>query len=691
MNDIKSETVTEGRPGSGAHRVVALCGPYLSGKTSLLESILYATGAIGRRGSTRAGTSIGDAAAEARKRGMGTEINVASVEYEGDQWTFLDVPGSIEFQHDAFAALAVCDAAVLVCEPSPERVVSLTPLLKFIEDNHVPHIIFVNKIDSAQVRVRDMLSALQAVSARKLVLRQVPIRRPTNDGGEETVGYVDLVSERAYRYKPTGASDLIEMPAEVLPREAEARREMLETLSEFDDTLLEQLIEDIAPEKSLIYRDLHEEFGADQIVPVLLGAGDRENGVRRLLKALRHDTPTVATTAKRRDMPSNGVAMAECFKVLHQSHAGKLSLCRVWSGTLAEGQSVGGQRIGTLLRPFGQRLDKIAEAKAGEVVALAKVDTLSAGQALAAAGLAPTTGFPPAESPVFALSLAAKNRNDEVKLSGALHKIVEEDPSLSFEARGETHELLIKGQGEMHLKVAVDKLAGRYNVAVETTIPRVAYRETIQAGTQQHARYKRQTGGHGQFADIKVEIKPLPRGSGFRFVDKVVGGVVPRNFIPAVEEGLIEYLKEGPLGQPVVDLEVTLFDGQFHAVDSSEMSFKMAARIAMSEAMPKCRPVLLEPILKVTVAAPSESTPRIQRLISGRRGQLLGYDARAGWTGWDEVSALMPEAEIADMIVEIRSVTQGVGTFRTEFDHLQELAGRTAERIVEETKKRAAA
>jgi elongation factor G len=691
MTDLKTGTILSGRPGSGAHRVVALCGPYLSGKTSLLESILYATGAIGRRGSTRAGTSIGDGAAESRKRGMGTEINVASVDYLGDQWSFLDVPGSIEFQHDAFAALAVCDAAVLVCEPSPERVVALTPLLKYIEDHHIPHIIFVNKIDSAQVRVRDMLGALQGVSARKLVLRQVPIRRPTSDGGEETVGYVDLVSERAYRYKSSGASDLIEMPAEVLPREADARREMLETLSEFDDTLLEQLIEDIAPEKSLIYRDLHDEFGSDKIVPVLLGAGDRENGVRRLLKALRHDTPFVATTAERRTLPSNGVAMAECFKVLHQSHAGKLSLCRVWSGTLSEGQTLGGQRIGTLLRPFGQRLDKISEAKAGEIVALAKVDVLSAGQSLAAAGIAPTADFPAADPPVFALSLAAKNRNDEVKLSGALHKIVEEDPSLSFEARGETHELLIKGQGEMHLKVAVDKLAGRYNVAVETTTPRVAYRETIQGGTQQHARYKRQTGGHGQFADIKVEIKPLPRGSGFRFVDKVVGGVVPRNFIPAVEEGLRDYTKEGPLGQPVVDLEVTLFDGQFHAVDSSEMSFKMAARIAMSEAMPKCRPVLLEPILKVTVAAPSESTPRIQRLISGRRGQLLGFDTRAGWSGWDEVSALMPEAEIADMIVEIRSVTQGVGTFRTEFDHLQELAGRTAERIVEETKKRAAA
>jgi elongation factor G len=695
MTDLKTETIIGGRAGSGAHRVVALCGPYLSGKTSLLESLLYATGAIGRRGSTRAGTSLGDGAVEARKRNMGTELNIASVDYLGDQWTFIDAPGSIEFQHDSLAALTVCDVVVVVCEPSPERVVALAPLLKFIEDRHIPHLFFINKIDSAEARVRDMLAALQTVSTRKLVLRQVPIRRPTADGGEECIGYVDLVSERAYRYRSSGASDLIEMPAEILPRESEARRELLETLSEFDDALLEQLIEDVAPEKSLIYRDLHEELGADQIAPVLIGAGDRENGVRRLLKALRHDAPTAAVTARRRALPHDGlapggVAMAECFKVLHQAHAGKLSLCRVWSGAVSEGQSLGGQRIGTLYRPFGQRLDKVATAKAGEIVAFAKVDALSSGQAISSSGIAPATDFPGADPSVFALSLRARNRNDEVKLSGALQKIVEEDPSLGFEVRPETHELLLRGQGEMHLKVAVDKLGGRYNVAVDTEAPRVAYRETIQAGATQHARYKRQTGGHGQFADIKIEIRPLPRGAGFRFVDRIVGGVVPRNFIPAVEEGLIDYLKEGPLGQQVVDLEVALVDGQYHSVDSSEMSFRMAARIAMSEAMPKCKPVLLEPILRVTVTGPSDSTSRLQRLITGRRGQLLGYDARPGWMGWDEVSALMPEAEVADMIVEIRSVTQGVGTFRTEFDHLQELVGRTADRIVEETKKRAA-
>ena len=607
MADMKSETIPGGRPGSGAHRVVALCGPYLSGKTSLLESILYATGAIGRRGSTRAGTSIGDGAAEARKRGMGTEINVASVDYLGDQWTFLDVPGSIEFQHDAFAALAVCDAAVLVCEPSPERVVALTPLLKFIEDHHIPHVFFVNKIDSAEVRVRDMLAALQTISSRKLVLRQVPIRHAAADGSEETVGYVDLVSERAYRYKSSGASDLIEMPAEILPRESEARREMLETLSEFDDHAAR------AADRGRRARevaDLPRPARRVRRRPDLARAAGRRRSRERRAPAAEGAAPRHAVRRRDRQAARAAVQRRRHGRVL-QGPAPEP--CRQ---ALALPRLVGHPDRGPERRRPAHRhaccgrsasaSTRSAEAKAGEIVALAKVDALSGGQSLAAAGIAATADFPKAEPPVFTLSLTAKNRNDEVKLSGALHKIVEEDPSLSFEARGETHELLIKGQGEMHLKVAVEKLAGRYNVAVETETPRVAYRETIQGGSQQHARYKRQTGGHGQFADIKVEIKPLPRGSGFRFVDKIVGGVVPRNFIPAVEEGLVDYLKEGPLGQPVVDLEVTLFDGQYHAVDSSEMSFKMAARIAMSEAMPKCKPVLLEPILKVTVAAPNE-------------------------------------------------------------------------------------
>ncbi|MBL8675049.1 MAG: elongation factor G, partial [Rhodospirillales bacterium] len=649
---------------------------------------LFAAGAIPRRGRPRDGASVGDGSPEARKFGMGTELNAVSFAYLGDSWTVLDCPGSIEFQQDSLTALSVCDVAVVVCEALPDRVAALAPLLRALEERHVPHLIFVNKMDTAHVRVRDLLSALQGVSARKLVLRQVPIRRASADGAEQTVGYVDLVSERAYRYAQTGPSDLVEMPAEVLPRETEARREMLENLAEYDDTLLEQLIEDIAPEKSLVYRDLHDELGADKIVPVLLGAGERENGVRRLLKALRHDAPFAGETAARLGRSDGAGAVVECFRVSHQAHAGRLSLCRVWRGAIAEGETLGGVRIGGILRPFGQRLDKVPRAGAGEVVALAKIDALGAGRTLSAAGIAEVAGRAAADAQVYALAITPRNRSDEVKLSTALHKILEEDPSLAAGHREDTGEYLLRGQGEMHLRVTLDRLASRYNVPVDSAPPRVAYKETIRKGVQQHGRYKRQTGGHGQFADIKIELRPLARGEGFRFVDRIVGGVVPRNFIPAVDEGVRDYLKRGPLGQPVVDVEVTLFDGQYHAVDSSEMSFKMAARVAMDEAMPKCDPVLREPILRVVVTAPSEATPRIQRLISGRRGQLLGFDMREGWDGWDEVSALMPESEIGDIIIDIRSATQGVGTYRTSFDHLQETTGKAADKAIEESRRR---
>jgi len=691
MNQPNLVSVGRERVGGGANRVVALCGPYLSGKTTLLESILFAVGAVNRRGSVREGNTVGDSSPEARKRGMSTEPAIASFQYLDDSWTFIDCPGSIEFQRDAVAAMSVCDAVVVVVEPAPDRMVAVAPLLKLLEERHVPHLIFVNKMDTAHARVSDVLAALQSVSARKLLLRQIPIRRASASRDEEIVGYVDLVSERAYRYKSGAASDLIELPAEILPSEGEARREMLEALADHDDKLLEQLIEDVAPEKSLIYHDLHDEFGSDLIAPVLLGAGEQENGVRRLLKALRHDTPFAPATAARRALTVDGSSpAAECFKVLHQAHAGKLSLVRVWSGSLNEGQTLGGLRVGTLFRMFGQQLEKVQQARTGDLVAIAKMDALASGQTLTAQGLRPSQDWPQTEPTVYGLAIGLKNRADEVKLSAALHKLVEEDPSLVVEHRPDVNEMVLRGQGEIHLRVAQDKLAGRYGLPLETATPGVAYKETIRNGTQQHGRHKRQSGGHGQFGDVKIEIRPLARGEGYRFVDKVVGGVVPRQYIPAVDEGAQDYFRHGPLGYPVVDVEVTLFDGSYHNVDSSEQAFKQATRVALVEAMPKCNPVLLEPILKVTFSIPSEATARIQRLISGRRGQILGFDSREGWSGWDEVQALMPEAEISDIIVEIRSATQGVGTFRAEFDHLQELTGKPAEKAVEDGKKRAA-
>jgi elongation factor G len=373
------------------------------------------------------------------------------------------------------------------------------------------------------------------------------------------------------------------------------------------------------------------------------------------------------------------------FKTYHQAHTGKLSLVRVWQGKLQDGMNLNGHRVGGVSRMKGHELQKLASAGAGEVVALGRLDQVATGALLSSSGKASVaTPWPERLPKLFSLAIETENRQDEVKLTAALAKILEEDPSLSLEQNPDTHEMVLWGQGEIHLQIAIDRLRLKYNLPVRSRRPQVNYKETIRRGITHHARYKRQTGGHGQFADIHVKIQPRARGAGFEFVDEVVGGSVPRNYIPSVEDGIREYMPRGPLGFPMVDFAVTLFDGQYHAVDSSDMAFKTVARQAMSEAMPKCDPVLLEPIFNVKIAVPNEFTSRVHGLISGRRGQILGFDAKEGWTGWDEVNALMPQSELHDLIIELRSLTLGVGSFAWKFDHLQELTGRLADKIVEQ-------
>ncbi len=283
---------------------------------------------------------------------------------------------------------------------------------------------------------------------------------------------------------------------------------------------------------------------------------------------------------------------------------------------------------------------------------------------------------------MFALAIVAEIRSDDVKLSSALAKLLEEDPALHWEQHGDTHEIILWGQGEIHLQVALDRLRRKYNLSMNTHLPQVAYKETIRKSTKVHGRYKHQTGGHGQFGDVRLDIKPKTRGEGFEFKETIVGGVVPRQYIPGVETGVREFLGQGPLGFPIVDIAVTLTDGTYHNVDSSEQAFRQAARIAMQEGMAKCDPILLEPIVKVSLSVPIEFTSKVLRLVSGRRGQILGYDAKVGWTNWDEVDAQIPQAEMQDLIVELRSLTQGVGRFAWEYDHLQEVPDKIADRVL---------
>ncbi|MBD1999118.1 elongation factor G [Leptolyngbya sp. FACHB-541] len=661
-------------------RNVAIVGPYLSGKTTLLESLLSVTGAISRKGRVVDGNTVGDSTAEARDRQMTVEVNAASTEYGGINFTFLDCPGSVEFAQETYNALIGVDAAVVVCEPDCDRVLNLSPLFQFLDDWEIPHLIFLNKMDRAHSNIAEVLQALQSVSSRPLVLHQYPIKQ-----GEQITGFIDLVSEQAYQYHPGAPADPVPLPDALKEQERAARTEMLETLANFDDHLLEELLEEIDPPQEEIWQDLKMELGADLIVPVFVGMAEQDFGVRPLLDALLREAPAPEATTKRRGITMAGAnPLAQVLKTYCTPQGGKLSLVRVWQGAINDGAVLNGVRVGGIYQLMGQQQQSLTEAAAGAIVALGRLEGIKTGDTLSTdAQLA--NALPKAEriDPVYALALTPEKRSDEVKLSSAINKLVEEDPSLVWEQHGDTHEVILWGQGDIHLLVALDRLRRKYGLPLSTHLPQVPYKETIRrSAASVHGRYKHQTGGHGQFGDVYLEIKPLERGEGFNFNETIVGGVVPRQYIPGVEMGVREYLTHGPLGFPVVDVAVTLTNGSYHSVDSSEQAFKQAARIAMQEGLRRCEPALLEPVVAIAISVPTDFTSNVLRLISTRRGQILGYEAKPNWRSWDEVSAYLPQAEMHDLIVELRSLTQGVGSFRWQFAHLQEVPDKLMDRVL---------
>jgi elongation factor G len=670
-------------------RCIAVLGPYQSGKTTILEAILFRCGAIPRQGKIVDHSTAGDASPEAKAHAMGVELNTASVEFMGESFTFLDCPGSVEFAQEAAGILAGCDAAIVVCEADEKKAPALQVILKNLDELNLPRFLFVNKVDKSNTRPQEILEWLQPSSSLPLVMRQLPI---WNNG--VVTGFVDLALERAFVYRENAESEVITIPADVSEAEKSSRFAMLEKLADHDDVMMEQLLSDMEPPKDEVFEDLARELADGLITPVLFGSAEHGHGIGRLLKALRHETPDVSHTAKRLHLNVGSGPTAQILKTIHTERGGKLSLCRILQGQIADGATVFGARgeearIAGVFAMLGQVTQKRTQAAAGDTVALGRLDGMVTGETLSTTkGITPQLAMPKGIPGVFGQAISVSDRKDEVKLTSAITKLMEEDPSLYLDHNTATHEMVLWGQGEIHLRVALERLQNKFGVHAKIAPRRIAFQETIRKSVQLRGRHKKQSGGHGQYGDIVVEISPRGRGEGFAFTESIVGGAVPKNYIPAVENGVREWMTKGPLGFSVVDFAVNLSDGSYHDVDSSEMAFKMAARLAMSDGMPQCQPILLEPFVQVEIHVPSTTTSRVNQIVTGHRGQLLGFDARENWQGWDTVQAHMPEAELGSLIVELRSATSGVGTFTFKHAHMAELSGRNAEIVVAEARQR---
>ncbi|MER2508061.1 elongation factor G [Amaricoccus sp.] len=608
------------------------------------------------------------------------ELRIAGFTHLGDAWQAIDTPGSIEFLSVAADALLAADAAVICVAPDPAAAVLAAPYLRLVERAGTPALIFVNRVDEAAGRLRDVVAALQDYTPRPIVLRQVPIRR---DG--HVVGAVDLVSERAWAYREGEPSRLIEIPAEVTEREREARGDLLEHLSSFDDHLLEELIEDQTPPSDEVYAICAQVLTSRAAMPALIGSAAHGNGLVRLMKALRHEAPAPGVLRDRLrgqaglDTAPNAVVLSGAYR----KHLGRALLVRALEA-LPANRPLGGRapgQFGSADPRDGRHFDAAAE---GEIVSLVKADHLTPGLLVTGTGAFPAPAWRRPPRPQAQRILEPMTEREGVKLSGALATLAETDAALRAGQDPVTGAALVGIQGPLHLRVLRQRLKEIFGLEARDCVPPPAYRETIARPRDQAYRHKKQTGGAGQFADVKLSVAPGARGAGFVFSEVVKGGAVPRNYIPAVEQGARDAMERGPLGFPVVDVEVVLSDGLHHPVDSSEMAFRIAGRRCVAEALREAAPVLLQPIFKLAIHAPAVFTGAISPIVSAHLGQVLGFDADPEAKGWEVFAALIPGGALADLANDIRAATQGVGSFDAAFDHYEELHGKAADRVVQD-------
>jgi elongation factor G len=624
-------------------RVFTVLGPSGAGKSSLVQALAALEE---RRGKAMAVSGV---------------AGVTAFGFMGEEWAAIDIAGGAENLGSVGPALAASDIAVLVVPPDAEAAVLAAPFLRKVEEAGLPCLIFINRIDTPQSRIAEIVSALQAYSRHHIVLREVPIRE-----GGAIVGFVDLVSERAWKFEKGRHSVLIEMPASVKEREAQARAELLESYADFDDKLMEELIEDQRPPAEEVYRIAAETVKHAELVDCFFGSAAERHGITRLMKSLRHDSPGVEGA---RDRLGKGVlavgALADVVK-----HLGKVVLLRAIGGPLAGGARLGGADLGSITDLDAKTA--LGRLEPGQIGLAVKSDHLSSGQVFTADGARPLPDWAATPALPFRRIVAPSHDKDDSRLLVALDRLAEIDPALGLSTDERSGQTVLATQGPLHLRRILAKIAHDFDIALtESPVP-PALRETLQRGTEIHHRHRKQTGGAGQFADVLVAVRPEARGAGFSFAETVKGGAVPRNYIPSVEDGAREALAQGPHGFPVVDVAVELKDGKHHAVDSSDHAFRTAGKAALREAMAEVGTVLLQPIMKIDVQVPSAFTGALVPLVSGLKGQVLGFQAHDSAAGWDVFQLLLPMAAEDALFAALAAATRGTAWYTSAFDHYQE-------------------
>jgi elongation factor G len=676
-------------------RNVLLIGHGGSGKTTLLEAMLFASGAITRMGTVEDGNTVSDHDPDEQRRQISVSLAMAPIEWQGAKINVLDAPGTADFVGDVRSAIRAADAVIVVVSAVDGVEVQTESAWELAVQENLPRAIFVNKLDRERADFPSALDQLVSSFGNQVAPFELPI-----GAEQEFKGIADLLHEKADMYPSGPRAEESEWPDEVHAIADPAREKLIEAVAESDDALIERYLDEGTLPEDVITRGAKEGFTNARLAPVFVGSASRAIGIDRLLDFIVEEFPSPLDRApltviakggeeQERTCDPNGPLTAFVFKTVSDPFVGHITMFRVFSGKLRPDSSVHNatqgtdERIGQLFALKGKEHETVSEVPAGDIGAVAKLPHTHTGDTFSTKDdpvQLPAVELP---EPLLAYAISPRTKGDEDKLATGLARLREEDPTFRVARNDETHQTVIYGMGEAHLGVQIERLKAKFGVEVETKPAKIAYRETIRARAKAQGRHVKQTGGHGQYAVCEIEIEPLPRGEGFVYEDKIFGGAIPQQFIPSIEKGIVKTMSEGVVsGNPMVDIKVTLVDGKFHAVDSSDMAFQIAGSLALKEAVEQGGVALLEPIVQLAVTVPESFTGDIMGDLNAKRGKIQGMDQIGG--GKQVINAMVPQGEVARYVIDLRSMTGGRGAFSMTFSHYEEMPQHLAQKVIDE-------